>query len=116
MEGWSSESRAAAADILWRMISSMPLLLQVPSVMCAYSAATAGVVLEAASSSTSPCKQPLCSFTSAAVNSALEHVEVGHQSTVYLSGSSHLQRRCFKCRDMWQRCRVTPFACPSRLK
>ena len=58
VEGLSSESSSAVADILCRISSSIPLLLQVPSVMCAYSAATAGVVLEAASSSTSPCARP----------------------------------------------------------
>ena len=58
MDGLSSESSSTAADILCRISSSIPLLLQVPSVMCAYSAATAGVVLEAASSSTSPCARP----------------------------------------------------------
>lgn len=58
VDGLSSESSSAVADILCRISSSIPLLLQVPSVMCAYSAATAGVVLEAASSSTSPCARP----------------------------------------------------------
>lgn len=58
VDGLSSESSSAPADILCRISSSIPLLLQVPSVMCAYSAATAGVVLEVASSSTPPCAHP----------------------------------------------------------
>lgn len=54
VEGRSGES-SAAADILRRMTSSIPLLLQVASVYCAYSAATARVVLLATSSRLSPC-------------------------------------------------------------
>ena len=54
VEGLSGES-SAAADILRRMTSSMPLLLQVASVYCAYSAATTRVVFVATSNRFSPC-------------------------------------------------------------
>ena len=55
MEGRSGCGGAAAPDILRRMTSSMPLLLQVSAVQCAYSAATAAARLLPASSRGSPC-------------------------------------------------------------
>ena len=55
MDGRSGCASAAPEDILRRMTSSMPLLLQVSAVQCAYSAATAAARLLPGSSRGSPC-------------------------------------------------------------
>ncbi len=58
MEGRSGEAGAADEDILRRMSSSMPLLLQTSAVQRAYSAATPAVTFVPGSSSASPCRMP----------------------------------------------------------